>query len=400
MTGPTWDPVAAVAGIAGRSTRAIVDLDAIARNIDVISHEHAPEQSVCAVVKANGYGHGAVMVARAALATHASMLAVATVGEAADLRGHDIHAPILILGPIDPSEIERALRLECDVMVGDRAAIDAVAASGSALAIRPSVHLKVDTGMHRFGCAPGDAVDLARLIDRHGLRFAGIATHFASADEIDSSPTDAQQHLFLAVVDQVISATTQHPLIHQANSAGTLKGYGKHGALIRLGIAMYGLRPGSGTPLHPAVRPALSVISRLARVHVAHPGDKVSYGGTYCEDHVERLGLVPIGYADGYPRLASSVGWFGRSGHQLPVRGRVCMDQTVVGEVLSTTTVGDWVGIMGPLGGGPTLDDVANWAGTINYEIATSLSPRVTRHYVRGNEIVARLEEGRLHDYR
>ena len=376
--------------IPGRSTRAIVDLDAITDNVRSIASHLLPDQRVIAVVKAEGYGHGAVMVGRTALAAGAEMLAVATVGEAANLRAHQVSAPILILGPVDPTELARATELECELSIGSEELLRILLASEH----RPAVHLKIDTGMHRYGVAPEDAVRAAVALDQGGFALRGIMTHFSSADEPDLRPTETQRDLLDAVVARILPEIAQRPSIHEANSAGSLRGL--PGTFIRLGVAMYGLRPGTGAPLHPDMRPALSVVSRLARVHVAHPGDGVSYGRTYVEPADERLGLLPIGYADGLHRLLSNRGWMGVAGAKCPIRGRVCMDQTVIGDIPETAMFGATVGVMGPIGGGPSLDDIAAWADTINYEVATSISARVPRYYLSDGQMVASLIEGML----
>ncbi|HRA47075.1 MAG TPA: alanine racemase [Thermomicrobiales bacterium] len=388
-----------IADVPGRSTRAIVDLGVIATNVEVIAREYAAEKKICAVVKGDGYGHGAVMVAKTALAAGATLTAVATVGEAANLRRYGISCPILILGPTDQSELPRAIGLGCELMIGSIQQLGAIRALSEYSATRPGVHLKIDTGMHRYGCAPDEAVSLARAIDTSGLHFAGIATHFHSADDADSSSAVAQMQLFQNLAEQIRSVISQTPDIHFSNSAGILHHFVEGAAIIRLGMGMYGMSPGPDTPAPASLNPALSVISRLARVHCAHPGDIVSYGQTFREEADERLGLVPLGYADGYFRILSNRAWMGVDGYQCPIRGRICMDQTVVGAIPESASRQSLVGVMGPLGGGPSLDELADLAGTINYEIAASISARVDRYYIRNGELVARLSEGCVEEF-
>jgi alanine racemase len=377
----------------GRPTIAVVDLDALATNIAALRRLIGPRVRLMTVVKANAYGHGAVMLGTYALKYGADELAVATVDEAAELREGGVTAPILVMGPIGEGEVERALRLNVQLVVSSDPFARALAAGVRRLGVDPvPVHLKVDTGMRRFGCAPSEALSLARqIVGAPELRFAGLMTHFASADDPDPAFTFAQAAEFDAVVDELRANGVDVPVQHLANSAATLRFPSLHRDMVRTGIATRGLPPDPSMPLPAGFRPILSLYSRIARIIPLAAGDAVSYGRTYVSAGGERGALVPIGYGDGYPRALSSQGWMALDGVRADVLGRVCMDQTVV-RVPDGVTVhmGDIVKIAGDGSGGePTLNELAVMTGTIPHEIATRLTARVPKLYVERGRIIA-----------
>ena len=377
----------------GRVTRAVVDLDAIAENAAHFRRLIGPGTELMAVVKANGYGHGATRVARAALEHGASHLAVATVDEGRALRAAGIDAPVLVLGPIGDAEISEALRSDLALAVADPLFARAVAMTAARLPLDgpASLHLKLDTGMRRFGATADGAVALARaIVAAPGLTLSGVFTHFAAADDPDSDLTDRQDALLDTVLDDLDRAGIPAGLVHAANSAAVLRDRRFDRGLVRVGIALYGLAPAAeGVP--PGVRPAMSLVSRVARVVDLHADDGVGYGHTYRAGAAERAALVPIGYADGYRRGLSNRAAMGIGGFPAPVRGRVSMDQTVVG--LPTghpVVVGDPVVVVGPPEtGAPGWDDLARTMDTIGYELVSGIAPRVPRVYLRRGHVVA-----------
>lgn len=397
MTSTTDPLVDAVYAFSGRATRAIIDLDALAANVRELKQLLAPDTKLMAIVKAYGYGHGAVMVSRTALDAGAEMLGVATVGEAADLRANSVTAPILLLGPCDPGEVERAISLDVEFMVGSMLLLEVIARAAVAASTCARIHIKIDSGMHRYGASCDDVLPIcerAELLETIDL--VGLATHFASADDPSAHSNTEQIDAFGQVVEQVRALVGRPVAFHMANSGAAIHGLATNSAIARIGIAMYGLSPGPETQLPLGIDPVLSLTSRLARVHQAPPGSGISYGHTYqCADS-ERLGLLPIGYADGYRRGLANLGWVTVHGAQCPVRGRVCMDQTVVGNLPSDAEDGDLVGIAGPIGEGPSIDELAALLGTINYEIISALSPRIPRYYVSAGKVTASLIEGQL----
>jgi len=397
MTEIADSTLAAVYALPGRSTRAIIDLDAIAGNVTSLRRLLPAPTSLMAVVKANGYGHGAVMVARCALASGATMLGVATLGEAEELLDHQVTAPILLLGPCDVSEVRRAVSLGIEITVAGQELLGAIDAAAGEMGRTARIHLKVDSGMHRYGAAPADALALVdRIADLETVEFAGVSTHYAAADEKDHLANARQAAIFEQVAAQ-IRVRIGHPFaLHAANSAATLRGMAAGTDIARCGIAIYGLSPGRQVDLAAGMRPALSLTSRLGRVHQGRAGDGVGYGHTYVCESEEWFGLIPLGYADGYRRALSNKSWVCIAGRRCPVRGNVSMDQMVAGGLGEACRTGDLVGIAGPLSGGPGFEELAELWGSIPYEMVTGLSGRVPRYYVADGRVVATLIEGRL----
>lgn len=378
---------------AGRPTVAIIELDALASNIARLRDLIGPRVRLMTVVKANAYGHGAVMIGRYAARYGADELAVATIDEAVELREGGITAPVLVMGPIGDGEYERAIAHNVQLVVSSPAFARTLAGEVRRLGAPPvPVHLKIDTGMRRFGCAPAETLEIARYLAAAAeLRFAGVMTHFAAADDPDPAFTLAQAAEFDAVVAELRASSIPVPTQHLANSAGTLRFPSLHRDMVRTGIATRGLPPDPGMPLPAGFRPILSLYSHVARVIPLASGDTVSYGRTYRSDGGEQGALVPIGYGDGYPRALSSVGWMSLGGQQAPVLGRVCMDQTVVRVPDGIDPrPGDIVKIAGDgAAGEPTLNDLAVLTGTIPHEIATRLTARVPKLYVEHGHLVA-----------
>ena len=380
----------AVINASRRATRAEIDLDAVAHNVRFFADHAGPSAGVMAVVKANAYGHGAIMIARAAIEAGARWLAVATVDEGCQLRAAGLTAPILVLAPSHPDEATAAVRADLTLAVADlalAAAVGAAAGRGTA-----PIHVEVDTGLNRFGIAHTIAAEeIARIAALPGVRLDGVYTHFATADEADRRFHDEQEARFGAVLEALTARGITVPHIHQDNSAGAIGGPGSRATLIRPGVALYGMSPSDEVPAPPALRPVLSLYSRVARVLDLDPGDTVSYGRTFTAMKAMRAALVPLGYADGYRRGLSGCGQMILGGQRTPVLGRVCMDQTVIAIPDGVpVAIGDEVVAIGAQGEGRiSADELAVLAGTIPYEIGTGISARVPRHYLRGGRLVA-----------
>jgi alanine racemase len=346
-----------------------------------------------AIVKADGYGHGAPWVAEAALRGGAMRLGVATVTEGEELRKLGIAAPVMILGSIDHGEAERACRMGLEIAVGDADLLEAMQRASRATGIKPppAVHLKIDTGMRRYGASLSEVVNLAeRIAADSQVRFAGIFTHFASADEPEDEFTALQLQLFHEVMSQLREAGVVLPQRHAANSAGILTNQGTDLDFVRLGIALYGIPPSSQIPLLPGMRPAMRLASRIARLIPIDAGDSVGYNRTFRAQSETRGALLPIGYADGYRRSLSGRSWVGFRGHSLPVLGRVSMDQMVVElPARIPAAVGDEVTILGgEADGSPSVNEVADLMSTNTYEVLVGLRRRIPRVYVREGRIV------------
>lgn len=376
---------------------AVIDLDQLMANARVLLRALPPDAELLAVLKANAYGHGLVPVAQAALAGGARWLGVARIEEGLILRRAGITAPIVVLGPPNHARLREALAADIALAVGSAADVAAVRAAAAQLNRRARLHLEVDTGMHRFGCEPQEAIALARALTTDPLlEFEAVYTHFATADAPDCRTLHLQQTRFRAVRERLRDEGLHPPVVHQANSAAALRGAigdpdlpGRR--VVRAGIAYYGLPPAPGLALPAGIRPALELRARLARCFTVAPGEGISYGHTFIADRPFRCGLVPIGYADGLPRALSNRGWFAVSGIPCRILGRVCMDQTIISlEELPAAKPGDPVVILGRGDDGAmTAWDAAELSGTIAYEILTSLAARIPRLYQRGGQIVA-----------
>lgn len=377
-----------------RATRAFVDLDAIAGNIRAMKASLPPTCRMMAVVKADGYGHGAPWVAATALTAGVDSLGVATVGEARRLRERGIEGPVVILGAISPGEVPVACGLGIELTIAEETLLEAVQRHAREHSTRSqiAVHLKIDTGLRRYGALPAIALALAHRIERDPcLRFAGIFTHFASSDEPGEPFTSDQTRRFLRVLDELRSGGVGIPTTHAANSAGVLTDQGCELDLVRPGIAVYGIPPSAEVALLPGMRPAMRVESRVARLTWLEVGDTVGYNRTFRADTRIPAALVPIGYADGYRRSLSNVGWVGIKGRRARVLGRVSMDQIVV-EIPrgADVQVGELVEVLGgdAESGSPSAQEIAELTGTNAYEVLVGIRQRVPRVFVRDGEVV------------
>jgi alanine racemase len=322
---------------------------------------------------------------------------VATVDEGVQLRGAGIDSPILVMGPIGDAEVQRAVGHGLQLVVSDAGFAGYIAAEARhAMTKEPvAVHLKIDTGMRRFGGNVADVVTIAQAIRAHdNLNLVGLMSHLSSADDPDESSAHEQLAEFDRAVAMLADAGIDIPQQHIANSAATLRFPHFHRGRVRSGVAGYGLQPDVGMALPPPFRPIMTLHSRIARLIDLAPGDAVSYGRTYRATTHERAGLVPIGYGDGYRRMFSSKAHMAIHGQRAPVLGRVCMDQTVVRlPDEADVKVGDPVVIVGNgseiTAGAPTIDDLAALSGTISYELTCGLQARVPRLYTQGGALIA-----------
>ncbi len=365
-------------------TEAVVDLTAIAAN--VASMKAGTPAEVMAVVKADGYGHGLVPSARAALAGGATWLGTAIVDEAIALRAAGITVPVLswLWTPGETDTVRRALEAGIDLSASSTWQLDAITAAARQSGRPARVHLKIDTGLSRNGAYVDDWPDLvsaaAKAQAAGEIEVIGVWSHFAYADE-PGHPTIARQlSAFRDALATAARAGIQPQLRHIANSAATLTLPAAHLDLVRPGIAVYGLSP--VREQHGLV-PAMTLRAGAAAVKRVRAGEGVSYGHEYTTAQATTLVLVPLGYADGVPRHAGNAGPVWVHGARFTVSGRVCMDQIVVDVGDLAVAPGDPVVLFGPgRDGEPTAQDWADAVGTIHYEIVTRIGPRVQRVYV------------------
>jgi alanine racemase len=359
-----------------------VDLSAIGHNLRHVALL-TPGTRVIAVIKANAYGHGAIPVAHTALGSGAWGLAVSTLTEARQLleAGEGEHDRVLALGGLVPGEAGEAAQVGCAVMCHSHELARALDAAARARGRALPVHLKVDTGMSRLGCAPDDAVGLARFIaESDGLRLAGTFTHFASSDS-DEAATRRQAELFESVIVALRAGGIDPGLRHVSNSGGALRYPDLALDAVRLGISLYGYDPGGRAG--PGLEPALAVRALVTQVKTVGPGTAVGYGATWWAERPSRIATVSIGYADGVMRSRSNRGDVLVRGRRAPLVGAVSMDALTldVTEVDAVAT-GDVATVIGRDGHERiTADDVAEWSGTNSYEVLTAIGGRVERRY-------------------
>jgi alanine racemase len=374
---------------------AIIDLDAIAHNVRTLADQLGPGVELYAVVKANAYGHGAVQVARTALESGATRLAVAHLAEGIELRRAGIEASILVMGYVLPAEAGAMVKHDLTATVNTIEVAQVLSNWAGTLGRTATVHVEVDTGMGRYGLLPEEVLPFVEQIGAlPGLDLEGMFTHFATADWADRTFTREQFGRFSKVVEAVREAGYTPRVLHAANSAATLDLPEMHLDAVRTGIAMYGLRPSDEIPLAVPLRPALELKSHVARVRTLPPGSGISYGHTFITSDPTPVALVPIGYGCGYRRILSNRGSVLIRGQRAPIVGRVCMDQFMVDvSGIKGVEQDDEVVLLGTQENAHiSAEEIASLAGTINYEITTGLMPRVPRVYVRGGEVVEVVE--------
>mgnify|MGYP003279014861 CR=1 FL=1 len=364
-----------------RNVWAEVDLSAIAHNVQVTRKVLKPDTKICAVVKADAYGHGAVPVATAALAAGTSYLAVSITQEAIELREAGIMAPILILGTMTEEHEKAIVDYNITQTVYDLQVAQELSAAAMQENKTVKVHLAVDTGMNRIGCRVEEAADLAEAISRlPHVQLEGMFSHFASADESDKSFAMLQYRRFKQAADEIAARGIDIPLKHIDNSAGITEMPGTEFNMVRQGITLYGLWPSSEVLRNLDIRPALSLKAEVVFVKDVPAGEKIGYGCTYETPKPMKIATLPLGYADGYSRALSNKGYITIRGYKAPIVGRICMDQFMA-DVSNVPDVhkGDEAVIFGP--GGVSLETIAKWVGTIPYELMCLLSTRVPRKY-------------------
>lgn len=369
---------------AWRPAWAEVDLDAVRHNVALLVERCSPA-AVCAVVKADGYGHGAVAVSRAALEAGATWLAVALVEEGVALREAGIGAPILLLSEPPAEAMGAVVAARLTPTLYTAPGVAAAAAEVAPGRAPVGVHLKVDTGMHRVGADPGLAVGLARAVaDDRGLRLEGLWTHLAVADEPDQDAFTAEQLArFEGVRDALAAAGIRPGLLHAANSAAALAHPAARYDLVRCGISVYGCAPGPALAGAAALRPVISLKSKVSLVRSLAGGERLSYGLRYAvAPPGSVVATVPLGYADGVTRRLSAVG--GQvlvGGRRCPMAGTVTMDQLMVDcGPGSTVCAGDEVVLIGRQGDQEiTAEEWADRLGTISYEVLCGIGGRVPR---------------------
>jgi alanine racemase len=380
-------------------TWAEIDLIAYAHNIRELKRITRPSARLMAVVKADGYGHGAVEVARQALQNGADYLGVARINEALPLREAGLEAPILIFGYSPPDLAATLIDYELTQSIYSLATARALSEKATRQGKKIKVHLKVDSGMGRLGFlldsenvstddipAQNPVREIESISRLPGLAVEGIFTHFATADSADKSYANLQLERFMDIIRRLQKDGLELPLKHAANSAALIDMPDSHLDMVRPGIATYGLHPSD--EVHKSsvdLRPVMTLKSRIIHLKKVAPGFNISYGITFQTKAHTTIATVPVGYADGFNRLLSSRGHMQVRGQRVPIVGRVCMDLTMldVGGVAGVA-LEDEVTVFGAQGNGAvTADEIASSIDTINYEVVSTITGRVPRVYLK-----------------
>lgn len=363
--------------------RATIDLAAVRRNVAAVRGRLRSGTGYIAVVKADGYGHGAVQVARAALEAGATGLAVTTTEEAWTLNDAGLGEDVLIMGPVLDDQLDEAVAAGAEFAVWSPEFVKSLGRAAERARHPVRAHVKVDTGMHRLGIAPRDVTALLEaVVAEPGLELRAVMTHFATADD-DPDFMDRQIEVFENVI-RPVRGRLPGVRFHAANSAALFRGERTHYDLVRCGLATYGMSPFQRDPTLEGLTPALTLSSYVAALRDLEPGEGVSYSLSWRAERPTRVALVPIGYGDGFFRILSNRGDVLIGGRRYPRVGNVCMDQFLVDVGRdSPVSFGERVVLMGRQGEETiTAEDLAGLVGTINYEITCSLTARVKREYV------------------
>ena len=374
-----------VVPVSDRPTAAIIDLGALTHNFHEVLRR-AAGRSVLAVVKAQAYGHGAVVVARHLLKLGADMLGVALIEEGRELRAAGIDAPILVMGAVVPEQAEALVSLRLTPAVYSLSVARALSCTARTRQVQVPVHVKIDTGMGRIGIAPEAALDFIKeLLALDGITVTGLMTHFADADLRDKQFAARQVARFEALLKIIDAERITVPIRHAANSAALLDYDQALFTMVRPGIMLYGYNPLEGER-GTELRPVLSLVTRIAFLKEVPAGVPISYGRTYVTKRRSLIATIPIGYADGFSRGLSNQGEALVRGTRARVAGRVCMDTCMldVTEVPGVSE-GDDVVLIGEQGSERiTANDIAAKTGTIPYEVLCGIGSRVPRIYLGG----------------
>ena len=366
----------------GRPTVCFIDHDALRWNLRQIRAKVGAKVKILSMVKANGYGHGAAAIARTLAAAGGDAFGVATLEEGVELRQVGIDQAILVLAGAYEDQLDQffahALTPVAHELSGLKRLEAAVLRRGATL----DAHLKVDTGMGRLGLVAAELADWLPEIEKlSALRIAGVFSHFSRAESVEGDYTKQQLELFNRVVARLRAAGVAPGLVHFANSAATITLPAAYFDMVRPGIMLYGVYPSPSMADRITLKPVLSWKTKILQLKKVPPGTSISYGQTFITQRESLIATLPIGYADGYPRLLSNRGAALAGGQRAPVVGRVCMDLTLIDVTdIKNVKQGDEVVLLGRQGAAEiSADEIAAWANTISYEILTSIGARVPR---------------------
>lgn len=372
-----------------------IDLDAIRHNVSAMSENIAMDTKILAVIKTDGYGHGAIPIAKELEEMDKVYgYAVATAEEALDLRKNEVKKPILILGYTFPGKYEELIRNNISMALFRKDSLEEIAQVAKNIGKKASVHIKIDTGMGRIGVFPDETgVEFAgEILKNEFLYLEGAFTHFAKADETDKTFTLDQIEKFRTFVNEVEEKFGyQIPMKHTSNSAGIIDLKEANLDLVRAGIILYGLWPSDEvSKTAVCLKPALSLYSTIVYIKDIQEGTPVSYGGKFVADKKMKIATIPVGYGDGYPRSLSGKGFVLIQGQRAPILGRVCMDQFMVDvSHIANVNMGDKVTLIGEDKGQKiTVEELGDLADKFNYEFVCGLSKRIPRTFVKNKKVI------------
>ncbi len=359
----------------------LIDTDALIANARFLKSKLRPDAKFMCVVKANAYGHGAVEIARRCEEV-ADYFGVATVEEGVELRKNGIKIPILALGNVPPCDYKKIIKFDIDATVFSSESARLLDAYCKNCNVKAKAHIAVDTGMGRIGFTSDEKKQAYDAVMRENLIVKGMFTHFACADGEDGGYTLEQIKKFDDYIDFFKSKDVDIPLVHASNSAAILSGYRKY-SMARAGIALYGLDPASAVDNNIRLRPVMSWHTNVVHIKRLKKGESVSYGRAYVAAEQRIIATLPIGYADGYPRILSNKAYVLIRGKRAPIVGRICMDQTMVDVTdIDGVRLYDDVVLIGKQGEEVISAELLGaYAQSVNYEIVCSVSGRVKRYY-------------------
>lgn len=370
-----------------------IDLDAIAYNMEQMKRNLTPNTEVIAVIKADGYGHGAVQIAEMLEGIdYIWGFAVATLDEAVVLRTEGIKKPILVLGCVFPDQYMAMLKHDIRMNVYTEEMAESISQMASREGMTAYMHIKLDTGMGRLGfdISEASAEAITRISQLKNVSMEGIFTHFAKADETDKTFTQNQMKEFCWMVERLKEKDVTFQYEHCANSAAIIDVKEANFDLVRVGISTYGLYPSEEVVKENVrLKPAMALKSHVAFVKEIEAGTSISYGGTFVSEDKMKIATIPVGYADGYPRNLSNAGYVLIRGKKAPIVGRVCMDQFMVDVThIDGASFGDKVTLVGTDGNETiTIEDLSELSGRFNYEFICNLGKRIPRVYVKNGKI-------------
>ena len=378
--------------------RADIDLDAVLYNFENMKANIRPGCKITAVIKADGYGHGSVQIAEL-MEPYDYMwgFAVAAADEAFRLRRAGIRKPIMLLGYTFDEFYVDLIREDVRICVFDYDTAVRVSDAAFTAKKKAIIHIALDTGMSRIGFRDNDAsvAEIVKIAKLPNIEIEGLFTHFARADEVSIDPAVRQLERYNAFAEKVEKAGVDIPIHHVSNSAGIIRLREANKDMVRAGITVYGLMPSADveTDIVP-LKPVMSLVSHISYVKNIEAGDEVSYGGTFKAEKTMRVATIPVGYADGYPRMLSGKGYVLIKGRKAPILGRVCMDQFMVDVTdIEGAKRGDEVVLLGKQGDERiTAEELGDISGRFNYELVCDISKRVPRNFIYEGRIIEQSE--------